>query len=212
MDIEPTNNITNIGIYEIRCIINDKIYIGSSKNIKKRVKQHLSNLRKNKHCNRYLQFAWNKYGEKMFKFSCLENLNYDTSEEQLMLTEQKYLDKLQTWNHDRGYNISNVADKPPTGSGKNNSHYGKKHTEEAKAKMRGPRPLFSLVNKGKTMKQRLNNKEWVSPNILPQLITLKHNDGSCKSLTRYEWTTHVKVDVNGLKRGSQRTSRGWSLF
>ena len=211
MNIDLTNNRTNIGIYEIRCISNNKIYIGSSKNIKKRAKQHLYNLRKNKHCNRYLQFAWNKYGKNMFNFKCLENLNCNTSEGELMLIEQKYLDDLQPWKHEKGYNINPVADKPPTGSGKNNSHYGKKHTEEAKAKMRGPRPLFSLVNKGKSMKQRLDDEDWFSPNILPQLITLKHIDGSYQSLNRHEWTKQLGVDVNGLKRGSQKTSKGWYL-
>lgn len=49
------------GIY---CItINSKQYIGSSINIKKRLIQHKSDLKNNKHCNPYLQNAFNKYNE-----------------------------------------------------------------------------------------------------------------------------------------------------
>ena len=43
------------GIYMIRCKINNKIYIGRSKNIKDRWKQHKKELRNNKHCNKNIQ-------------------------------------------------------------------------------------------------------------------------------------------------------------
>ena len=47
------------GIYKI--IINDKCYIGSSFNIRLRINQHKSDLKCNRHCNAYLQNAYNKY-------------------------------------------------------------------------------------------------------------------------------------------------------
>ena len=40
---------TNCGIYEIINILNNKIYIGSSNNLKRRESQHFSNLKLNKH-------------------------------------------------------------------------------------------------------------------------------------------------------------------
>ena len=51
------------GIYQIRNIINNKIYIGQSLNIKTRFLQHKQALRKNRHPNQHLQNAWNKYGK-----------------------------------------------------------------------------------------------------------------------------------------------------
>ena len=50
----------NTGIYEIRNIANDKRYIGSAMSFDTRFRAHLNDLRKDKHPNRYLQFAWNK--------------------------------------------------------------------------------------------------------------------------------------------------------
>jgi group I intron endonuclease len=56
------------GIYCIENIVNSKKYIGQSTNIHARWRQHLSYLRRGKHCNEKLQNAWNKYGEMNFKF------------------------------------------------------------------------------------------------------------------------------------------------
>lgn len=50
------------GIYKILNIKNGKFYIGSSNNIKVRWSQHKTLLKNNKHENKYLQNAWNKYG------------------------------------------------------------------------------------------------------------------------------------------------------
>ncbi len=56
------------GIYCIRNSINNKCYVGQSKNVKKRFIHHKSMLRKNEHNNPYLQNSWNKYGEDNFTF------------------------------------------------------------------------------------------------------------------------------------------------
>ena len=62
----------NSGIYKITNLVNDKFYIGSSKDLERRKKEHFNHLRKNKHCNSHLQRSWNKYGEENFKFEvCL---------------------------------------------------------------------------------------------------------------------------------------------
>lgn len=89
------------GVYQIRNVINNKIYIGSSKNIYKRWKTHISRLKYNKHCNSYLQSAWNKYGEDNFEFSILEEVN---NLDELKNLEQYYIDTLQPF-EDRGYNL-----------------------------------------------------------------------------------------------------------
>lgn len=54
------------GVYQIYNTVNGKRYIGSSIHIEQRFKEHLRNLRANKHVNAHLQCAWNKYGEQSF--------------------------------------------------------------------------------------------------------------------------------------------------
>lgn len=54
------------GVYSISCRASGKMYIGCSTNILVRLAHHTNVLRKNKHCNRKLQNAWNKYGSENF--------------------------------------------------------------------------------------------------------------------------------------------------
>ena len=77
-----------IGIYRIKNKINDKCYYGSSKNIEKRWKTHLNQLKNKKHINSILQRAWDKYGENNFIFEVVEECKL----ENLFEVEQKYLD------------------------------------------------------------------------------------------------------------------------
>lgn len=69
-------------LYQIIHLESGNKYIGqTTRPPVKRWREHLYSLRKNKHQNRYLQYAWNKYGEKAFEFqivkefSSLEELN-----------------------------------------------------------------------------------------------------------------------------------------
>ena len=53
--------------------VNGNRYIGSaSRCLYQRFHQHKSNLSKNKHCNKHLQNAWNKYGADSFEFWVME--------------------------------------------------------------------------------------------------------------------------------------------
>lgn len=76
------------GIYQIG--INNRPYIGSSKNIEKRFLEHFSALRKNKHYNPKFQRTFNKYQECSLKI--LEEV-----EDDLLEIEQKYLDNIEDW-------------------------------------------------------------------------------------------------------------------
>ena len=87
-----------IGIYKITNKINNKPYIGSSNNIKRRWRQHISLLNNNKHHSIKLQRAWNKYGQDNFKFEILEECEV----EKLLYLEQFYIDKYKAYFE--GYN------------------------------------------------------------------------------------------------------------
>lgn len=59
------------GIYIITNKINNKFYIGSATNFRKRYNVHNSNFKKNKN-SKYLQRAYNKYGEENFEFQIID--------------------------------------------------------------------------------------------------------------------------------------------
>ena len=90
------------GVYQIRNIKNNKVYIGSSVDIEQRWRTHRSSLNKNKHNNYKLQGDWNEYGNENFKFEVLETNNMATRDE-ISTLEQKYIDDHKP--HENGYNI-----------------------------------------------------------------------------------------------------------
>jgi group I intron endonuclease len=97
----------DMGIYKIENKINGKIYIGSSKHIEERFKEHKGLLKNNKHHSKHLQNAWNKYGEENFKFEVLELI-----QNRLLLKskEQEYALKYSSLNPNHGYNIAPISE------------------------------------------------------------------------------------------------------
>lgn len=89
------------GVYKIECLVNKKIYIGSSYHVENRFKDHITRLNKNNHRNKHLQNAWNLYGENNFMFYILE----ECSVEGLIQNEQKWMDNLKSYDRNIGYNI-----------------------------------------------------------------------------------------------------------
>jgi group I intron endonuclease len=95
-----------IGVYAIRNKTTGKAYVGSAaKSMKGRWGDHRKTLRKGEHRSRYLQRAWNKYGEKDFEFVVLEECPAELCVER----EQHWIDKLKAANSKTGYNMSPTA-------------------------------------------------------------------------------------------------------
>lgn len=83
-----------IGIYSIKNLKNNKVYIGSSNNIEKRIKDHFRNLKNNKHSNQYLQNAYNKYKRENFIVEILEVFE-NIGKYDLLKRESDYLNKVE---------------------------------------------------------------------------------------------------------------------
>jgi group I intron endonuclease len=88
------------GVYKITNTVNGKFYIGSSKNIPTRIKQHFYQLKRNLHHSAHLQSAYNKYGKDSFIHEVLLEC------ENFLEEEQKLLDNLD-WS--LSYNIGKTV-------------------------------------------------------------------------------------------------------
>jgi group I intron endonuclease len=93
------------GVYQIKNIINNKLYIGSAsgKGFDHRWRSHTDTLNKNIHHNSRLQNSWNKYGKENFIFDIIE----ECIPEQCLIREQFYIDTLNP-----EYNIYRIAGSP----------------------------------------------------------------------------------------------------
>lgn len=81
-------------------IANCKLYIGSSVNLSARFRKHISELRRRKHHNQYLQNSFNKYGEENFVFVVLE---FVRDEKKVTEIEQLYIE---LFSHNVLYNMN----------------------------------------------------------------------------------------------------------
>lgn len=134
-------------IYSITNTINNKQYVGQTKDYNSRVNSHLCALRANRSHNRHLQNSFNKYGEQAFQFDIIEKCDID----ELNDREQFWIEELGSY--DNGYNLDKG------GGGIRGYHFteeqkkkisealkGKVVTEEAKQHMRENHANFKGEN------------------------------------------------------------------
>ena len=151
-------NLSKPGIYKITCIPTQKVYIGQSINVKKRIAAHRSDLKANRHVNDYLQNVVNKYGIENFKFQAIE-FPEDTSPENLTTREQYWIDFFDSMNPERGFNLreAGIGTNPTEETRKKMSEAAKRKppiSEETKQKLRGRVPH----NKGKSPSEETKQK------------------------------------------------------
>jgi group I intron endonuclease len=85
MAIEKPKAKPICGIYMIKCIANDKTYIGSSNDVMRRLKTHKRELKNGSHNNLLLQHEYTKYGADKFTFKIIDQ----NLEEELLLAYEK---------------------------------------------------------------------------------------------------------------------------
>lgn len=89
------------GIYLIKCRATRKVYIGQSKNIKKRFKHHLYQLKSGRHGNVHLKRCYNKYGKDNLSFKIIETCEVSNLNER----EIFYINFYDSTNAKKGFNI-----------------------------------------------------------------------------------------------------------
>jgi group I intron endonuclease len=166
------------GTYHILNLVNKKLYIGSTNNLYKRMYEHYRNLIQNKHPNKHLQNAWNKYGEDNFRFF-VNGINEDVST--LINDEQFRIDLFVKHRPDLLYNINLTAGSVlgfkhsnDTKKKLSENHLGKKPSEETRKKMSITRRA-QLHGAKLTEQDVINIKLQIRANISIRKISEKYN-------------------------------------
>lgn len=115
----------NQGVYLILNTTNGKGYVGSSNDIKNRIRGHKLRLKNGNHHNIYLQKSYSKYGKDSFIYTILEFIDDITL---LTKKELEWILRLKTNNPDYGYNMTLPNEDHPNGIGK--------HSEQTKELLR----------------------------------------------------------------------------
>lgn len=96
-----------VGIYKITCLPSGKIYVGSSSDIKTRIRRHFAELSRQCHKNKHLQAAFNLHGKAAFQWEVLEHV---VEVKSLQEREQFWLDETQCFKRGIGYNVAVSAE------------------------------------------------------------------------------------------------------
>lgn len=153
------------GVYQIYNTVNGKRYIGSSIHIEQRFKEHLRNLRSNKHINAHLQSAWNKYGEQSFVLEEIELCEPD----QCLKIEQEYIDYYHAADKNFGYNIDPYTNhsgntlSEETRKKMSEKAKGRKWSKERREKWSNMMVGIKKPKQSETMKQKYSNGEFNMP-------------------------------------------------
>lgn len=190
------------GVYEIRCS-NGRRYIGSSDNMERRQRNHLTKLRAGRHQNPHLQRAWSKYGAGAFTFLVVETCAVDEQ----YAVEQRHLDAA-----DKA-DLFNIAEDAARGAGRF-GRLGKKNSREHNRRLREANLGKPSPRKGKT--HTWGHKIRVAMTGRFPDIRARHQDGKVLVFK----STVQAAEVLGLKRKSvsnnlnglsRRTRCGWTF-
>lgn len=134
------------GVYQITNRVNGKIYIGSSCDMKRRLRQHVLQLRRGAHENKFLQRSFDCHKEENFKFKEVLLCN----KEHLLMYEQILIDGYNCTDRNVGYNL---CPKAQNTAGRVVSEASRQKMREARKGMRlseEHKRKIGLASKGNT--------------------------------------------------------------
>lgn len=179
----------NTGVYEIRNTFDGKRYVGSAVSFDTRFRAHVNDLRKNKHFNRHLQFAWNKYEEEAFRIGPIIICSADD----LLFYEQRVLDAF--WE-----SLYNVA--PTAGS-----QLGWVPSEETKRKISEARTGQSISLPPRTQEHSDNIAKALTGKKL-SAETRQKMSISQKNIIRSPLSDATKKKISESKKGNIPWNKG----
>ena len=198
---EVVGNIDKVsyksGIYCIYNIKNGKMYIGSSKDLKSRFRDHRRALYFGQD-SKHLQRAWDKYGRKSFEFKVL--IRCSAERQNLLFQEQYMIDLYNATNPSYGYNLALKAD----------SNLGYKHNEQSRQNM-------SEAHKGKkldpeTIKKMKGKVPWNKDKIgvytKETLAKIGESNKGNKKMLGFCFTEESKRKMSESHKGKPAWNKG----
>lgn len=161
------------GIYTITCIPNNKMYVGYASDLERRKIDHYAVLRNNKHCNTYLQNAYNKYGGDNIIFEELVECP-----EHLLVSEEHYWATiLKTHNKKYGFNI--------------------KPTHPEKINLRNRETTIKIYKTRKERSERLGY--WCTPETTEKRLKTRRENAEKRGYWHSE-KTKLKIGIKSIGR------------
>ena len=193
------------GIYYIKNIINNKLYVGQSIDVYARLSRHKTDLRGGRD-SKHLQKSYDKYGEDNFEFVFL----MECPVEDLDYWEKYYIAKWNTQNEDFGYNLDGGGSRSRLMSEKtksliSESLMGHVVSEETKNKIRKNHadfagknnPNFGCTPSEQTREKiRQSNKQTWSNDAL----RAKHSQIKSGHGTKKYYSPQLDMAFNGLQQ------------
>lgn len=178
------------GIYKIRNLLTNKVYIGSAENLEKRRRSHFSSLKSGTHKNKKLQRSYDKHGKEAFVFEVILFCDKPS----LIMYEQIVIDFFDAVNF--GYNI-----KPQAGS-----TIGYKHSDETKQKMKESRkkrimPPMSDETKKKISLSKIGKKRKPFSEKAKENMSIAHIG---KKRNPHSEETRKKLSEAAKRRGAPK--------
>jgi group I intron endonuclease len=176
------------GIYKLVNRMTNQCYVGQSQRAQKRIKEHFRLLRLDKHPNKHLQHAYNKYGADNFygaiEIEC-ENV------EQLDALEEAFLNNDAWFEEPTIYNIADFANAPMR---------GKRHSEEVRQRIRLGRRATTFDYRSEEYRATLSKAHMARFQEDPKFIAkLKHIlDNSDRSYA--ERARQLNADTSSVRR------------
>lgn len=188
-------------IYVIKCLKNNRVYIGQTKNYEKRKREHMNALKSNRHVNGYLQKDYNKYNANNFTYSIIEQV----SDVDADVREDYWMNYFGGIDSMRIYNSMNSTTKSVFMRNKLSELYKDKshvtrYGKDAATRMRminsqkhkGKKPKY-IPNKGKV--KRNDGMMIVVSESLYNLIHQLRNQG----LTYQQISDKTNIGINGVR-------------
>lgn len=172
------------------------IYIGSAVNFVRRWATHESDLNLNKHKNRYLQHAWNKYGADAFEFIAIEGVD----KTKLIEREQYWISITKCCDPAIGYNFYKKAGSPigtkhteVSRANMSKAHMGYKHTEEQKRKI-------GVAHKGRKF----------SEESLKKMSIAQKNNKAIRKLHKWPCKDGIRCECDECKTKKREYGKLWA--
>lgn len=176
------------GIYRIVNHVTGQCYVGQSRRMQKRIKEHFRLLRWNQHPNRRLQESFNQYGEASF-YGAIE-VQCETVEE-LDALEEAFLNGEAWFDEPTVFNISDFAKAPMR---------GKRHSTEIRERIRLGRRAATFNYQSPEYKQALSKAQMARYHADPKFVAklkfiLDNPDWSYAARAR-----HLNTDTSSVRK------------